>query len=226
MVNHAVSGDSPDEPTDAPSRYKAPLDVRTMDLLSRKTFSDNTNAKINWAVNLYRDWYFERCKVADCDSRIKWSNIESGDIVPANLCYSLSCFLSEVRKKDGSEYPGDSLYQLLICIQFHLERTGRHWKLIDGEEFLSLKFTLDNLMKERAAMGLGKRKSASPISVAQENLLWEKGVLSTAEPDQLRDTLLFLLGLHLALGGGAKSTKTCMHLASTLNCRSKLILRE
>ncbi len=184
------------------SRYKSPLNEVALDLLSRKTFSANTNAKINWAVNLYCDWFFQRCKVPCCDSRIKWSNIEAGEIAKSNLAYALSCFLSEVRKKDGSEYPGDSLYQLIICLQFYLERTGHHWKLIDGEEFLPLKFTLDNLMKERAAMGLGKRKSSSPISIAEENTLWEKGVLGTDCPDTLHDTLLFLLGLHLALRGG------------------------
>ncbi len=56
-------------------------------------------------------------------------------------------------------------------------------------------------MKERTALGLGKRKSSSLISVAEENTLWEKGVLGSTTPDSLRDTLLFLLGLHLALRG-------------------------
>ncbi len=202
VVNDAIAG-MPDVVADSlPSRYKAPLDSVQQDLLSRKTFSDNTNAKINWAVNLYRDWFFQRCKSANCDSRIKWSNIEGQEVTKANLAFALSCFLSEVRKKDGAEYPGETLYQLLISIQFYLEHTGRHWKLIDGEDFIPLKFTLDNLMKERAAMGLGKHKSSSPISVSDENSLWDKGVLGTNDPDTLRDTLLFLLGLHLALRGG------------------------
>ncbi len=202
VVNNAVTG-VPDVVADSlPSRYKAPLDSAQQELLSRKTFSENTNAKINWAVNLYRDWYFERCKSHNCDSRIQWSNLEAQEISKANLAYALSCFLSEVRKRDGSEYPGDTLYQLVVCIQFFLECSGCHWKLIDGEEFIPLKFTLDNLMKECAAMGLGKRKSSSPISVLDENSLWDKGVLGTNTPDTLRDTLLFLLGLHLALQGG------------------------
>ncbi len=209
LVNKAVSGE-PELPVKGPaSCYKPPLPPEKMDMLSKKTFSDNTNCKINWAMNLYCDWYFKRCKAAECDSRIKWSNLESGQLVVANLAYSLSCFISEVRKKDGGEYPGDSLYQLVICIQFHLEHTGRHWKLIDGEDFLPLKFTLDNLMKERAALRLGKRKTSSPISVAQEDELWAKGMLGTSNPDQLRDTMLFLLGLHLALRGGKEHKDLC-----------------
>ncbi len=209
VVNKAVAG-IPDVVADSlQSRYKAPLDQAEQDRLSRKTFSENTNSKINWAVNLYQDWYFEHCKSANCDSRIKWSNLEAQEISKPNLAYSLSCFLSEVWKKDGTDYPGDSLYQLLICIQFFLECSGRHWKLIDGEEFIPLKFTLDNLMKERAALGLGKRKSSSPISVADENVLWEKGILGSNTPDTLCDTLLFLLGLHLALRGGKEHKDLC-----------------
>ncbi len=67
---------------------------------------------------------------------------------------------------------------------------------------MPLKFTLDNLIKERAALKLGKRKLSSPISVAQEDELWAKGVLGTSNLDQLHDTMLFLLGLHLILWGG------------------------
>ncbi len=153
-------------------------------------------------MNLYRDWFFSRCKSANCDSWIKWLNIEAHEVSKPNLAYALRCFLSEVRKKDGGEYPGETLYQLLICLQFYLEHTGHHWKLINSEEFTAVKFTLDNLMKERAALGLGKRKSSSPISVSNKNSLWDQGVLGTNSPDTLCDTLLFLLGLHLALRGG------------------------
>ncbi len=64
-------------------------------------------------------------------------------------------------------------------------------------------------MKERATMGLGKRKSSSPVSVSDENSLWDKGVLGTNDPDTLCDTLLFLLGLHLALRGGKEHKDLC-----------------
>ena len=132
VVNDVITG-MPDVVADSlPSRYKAPLDSVQQDLLSRKTFSDNTNAKINWAMNLYHDCFFQRCKSANCDSQIKWSNIEGQEVTKANLAFALSCFLSEVRKKDGAEYLGETLYHLLVSIQFYLERTGRHWKLIDS----------------------------------------------------------------------------------------------
>ncbi len=68
VVNNAVSGVPDLVPENNVSCYKVPLDSVQQELLSRKTFSENTNAKINWAVNLYRDWYFQRCKSAQCAS--------------------------------------------------------------------------------------------------------------------------------------------------------------
>lgn len=41
-----------------------------------------------------------------------------------------------------------------------------------------------------------------PISVTQEEEMWKSGVLGDSEPNQLHDTLLFLLGNNLALRGG------------------------
>ncbi len=57
-------------------------------------------------------------------------------------------------------------------------------------------------MKEGTALKLRKCKLSSPISVADENKLWDQRVLGSDSPDTLRDTVLFLLGLHLALRGG------------------------
>ncbi len=71
VINKAISGEPDVASDELPSCYKPPWSAEKMDLLLRKTFSDNTNSKINWAVNLYRDWFFKRCKSADCNSQIK-----------------------------------------------------------------------------------------------------------------------------------------------------------
>ncbi len=96
VINKAICGLVDEVSLESESRYKPPLDPDKLELLSRKTFSVNTNSKINWAVNLYCDWYFQRCKSTACNSCIKWSNLDSREISPSNLAYSLSCS-SEVR---------------------------------------------------------------------------------------------------------------------------------
>ena len=42
-----------------------------------------------------------------------------------------------------------TLYEIVMCVQFHLESVGYMWKLLGYEAFVNLKFTLDNVMKER-----------------------------------------------------------------------------
>ncbi len=134
---------------------------------------------------------------------ISWSAItNSAEISKGNLCYALCCFVNEIRKVNGSEYPGATIYQIVICLQFFLEGKGKDWKLLDDPEFLSLRNTVDNVMKERAQMGIGERKKSQPISLSQEDLMWQQGILGSDTPDKLRDTVLYLLGVNLALRGG------------------------
>lgn len=56
-------------------------------------------------------------------------------------------------------------------------------------------------MKMRARQGIGRKESSDAISLEQEDLLWGKGILGESTPDQLRETVLFLLGVNLALRG-------------------------
>ena len=79
-----------------------------------------------------------------------------------------------------------------------------YWKLLDksDENFVDLAMVLDNTMKQRVKMGLGRVKSATPISFNMEEQMWSSGVLGCSNPQQLRDTVLFLLGINLALRCG------------------------
>ena len=59
-------------------------------------------------------------------------------------------------------------------------------------------------MKERHAMGLGVKKSSSVISLGQEKELFAKGLLGVECPEKLLRTVIYMLGLHLALHGGVE----------------------
>ncbi len=45
--------------------------------------------------------------------------------------------------------------------------------------------------------------------MTEEEVMWETGILGEAEPNQLQDTVLFLLGVNLALRGGQEHK--CLH---------------
>ena len=38
--------------------------------------------------------------------------------------YSVSRFIFEVRNSNGTEYPADTLYSLVMCIQLYMEQLG------------------------------------------------------------------------------------------------------
>jgi hypothetical protein len=169
-----------------------------------KHFATATDGKVQWAVNRYDAWYRWRMTKEPVDCRIKRTHFKNNwkEVSESDVCYSLIRFVSEITKKDGGDYPGRTLYELIIMLQFKLEGKGVYWKLLDGDEFITLRNTVDFLMKERAAKGLGVRNSSLPATLAIQSRLWDLGVLGSDTPEKLRDTLQFLLGYHFALRGG------------------------
>ena len=106
---------------------------------------------------------------------------------------------------NGNEYPGKTLYQLVVSIQRYLNEQDINWKLVDGPDFKNLRVVLDNLLKERALQNIGITKhQAQFIPVEFENELWEKGILGEETPEKLRNTVLFLVGINCALHAGDK----------------------
>ncbi len=174
-----------------------------MELLSHKNFAVNMENKIYWATQLYSDWWFEHLRKPDCNPRIRWCNLKEVKLLnKANFAIAMCLFILEVCKKDGTDYPWSSLRQLVLMIQFYLEKYSLCWKLLDDDAFFSLRNTLDNLMKERCAAGLGEKCSSDAIRFEAEEILWSKSILGSSSPDQLRDTVLYLVGLNFTLRGG------------------------
>ena len=58
-------------------------------------------------------------------------------------------------------------------------------KLLRDDEFIQLKKCLDNRMKELLSQGMWiEKKQAEPITVDEENLTWENGILATTFPEK------------------------------------------
>ena len=55
-----------------------------------------------------------------------------------NLSYALCQFITEICKLDGSDFPGKTLYDIVICIQFYLETYGFNCKLVGGTYFKNI----------------------------------------------------------------------------------------
>ena len=167
-------------------------------------FSDSAR-KLSFCVV---SWKISTCDFKTIASEVHQWNQRRNVIVckldKINLEFALSKFIAEVTKvKDGSDYLGRTLYQMIVSIQKHLNESGCNWKLVDGPDFGSLRNVLDNVMKERAANNIGLvKRQAEYISLDFEDKLWNYGILGEDSPDKLRDTVLFLLGINLALCAG------------------------
>ncbi len=87
----------------------------------------------------------------------------------------------------------------------YLESKGYFYRFFEDKEFSDLKFMCDNIMKERAKVGLGSYvKQVEVLSFDQEEYLWQHGFLGSSNPEQLLHTLVFLLCMHCALHAGAE----------------------
>ena len=65
-------------------------------------------------------------------------------------------FILEIRKENGEQYPSSSMYDLISGLSLYLERElGFTDKLVSGT-FRAVRNTLDNVMKERTAEGVGE----------------------------------------------------------------------
>ncbi len=170
--------------------------------LSWKSFAESTERKILWGVDLFHEWRFSHLTKDYCPTEILYGDIDSLNVSKADLAYSVCAFLNEVKRKDGAEFGGKGLYQLVLMLQFYLEKRGLMWKLIEDDEFSTVKFTLDNLMKAHCADRTSVTNSVKSIGFSEEDKMWQSNVLGEDEPAKLRDTVMFLIGLTCALRGG------------------------
>ena len=176
--------------------------------LSNKQFAEQSKRKIRWAVNLYCDWRKVRMQDSMCASAISRADLDVVvDLYKEDLAYALARFIREIKKLNGEEYPPNTLREVIIMIQMHLNQNGIFWKLLDDSVFVFLRNVLDNTMKERTAQGLGIKQSSSVISLTHEVTMFDKGALGEENPEQLLRTVVYMLGLHLALRGGMEHNR-------------------
>lgn len=178
-----------------PDRF---VHVEDVDEFIQKGIPENTKAKVQWAVRIFKAWHDTwKCRT---DGGLKvFNDYEEMSVNEVNFC--LKHFFVEVRKVNGEVYPPRTLKQIAAAIQHDLQHNKKlHVSIFLDREFIEARDALDAAMKHSAREGAVKpTKRASTVSYSQEDALWENGTFGVGSPQQLVDTLIYHLGLHLAL---------------------------
>ena len=115
----------------------------------------------------------------------------------------LPVFILSLRKEDGKEYPGSTVFQLVCGLQRYLEFKGRIVQFFKDVIFKDIKYAVDNTMQQRTREGVGiTKQKVDIVSIDQENYLWEKGFLGSQDGEHLLNAVFWVIGIHFGLRGG------------------------
>ena len=191
----------PPPPAVASCEFKLPLPQEDLVELSHKNFSAETMKRIRWVRKMYHEWcsYRHGLGLEYIHCHLKDRATTTAETLKFALCH----FITEVKKINGDDFPGKTLYHIVVCIQFHLEFLSFAFKIINDPAFKDLKFTLDNTMKAQVSQEIGLTvKRVEVFSAMDEDLLWSIGMLGMDNPDQLLSTVIFFMGKGFALCTG------------------------
>ena len=165
---------------------------------------DASKPKIKWAVGAYKRWRAFRSeifhqryttKVTHYNREIKAIDISAKDVdeLQADLCD----FIVEIRKENREQYPSSSIYDLISGLSLYLEREhGFTNKLVSGA-FRSVRNTLEDIMKERTAEGVGAGQRGTPSWKNMSRYCWKRVRWGRTVQTSLGKQYFFKFGLGL-----------------------------
>ena len=180
-----------------PSRFVVP---KAVEEAKQAAIPKETKKDTAWCAKIWNDWSSQRN-----------SSSASGEHVPdiANMEITqlqrwMSRFVLEIRKKDGTPYPPESIYHIVCGIMRFVRLNGKpEVDFFRDQAFAEFRTVLDAEMKRLKAAGIGSRAhKAEPLTPEEEEMLWEKGVLGDHSPQALLNTVFYQNDANFALRSG------------------------
>ncbi|KAK6188604.1 hypothetical protein SNE40_004747 [Patella caerulea] len=190
--------DMPCVTRDNKGRFSSPVKQADLENIQKCSVPIKTRNNNKWVLNLWKDWvdnrnskpetYFEKGKLIPTD--INTLNDEE-------LQFWLQRFIVEIRRKDGTNYPPNTLVQIVSGLQRYIKndcnRNNVHILRDDDEKFSTFRKILDSEMKRLTSLGFGtKVKSCEPVL---------PGVFSMNTAEGLSNAIFFYNGKAFAFRG-------------------------
>ena len=141
---------------DIDSRFDRLLCESDIQERARECVPAATRYKDEWAVRAFETWRSNREKISRHDESVRSFKTRLENMSADELNESMPYFLFEVKKQDGQEYPANYLHGLVRGIQRYLKtQCGKNFHFSNDDSFHKLRTSLDAVMKERSAAGIG-----------------------------------------------------------------------
>ena len=164
----------------------------------------NTAKSTSWAFKVFTSWRAETSEGALSGNECPRDLLETGDV--AKLNEWLPLFVSEVRRQDGHPYPPKRIHQILAGLQrYMLEKNPLAPKFLDTNDkrFHRIHGVCDTVYRELHQQGVGTSvRHAAVITAAEEDALWETGVIAITSPISLQHAVFYYVGKRFCIRGG------------------------
>lgn len=191
------------EKKEAQGRFVSPK--KRMDEYEKAFCPQNTKVNTHWAVNNFSAWqrdYNTRHPEKPCPDDLLLSDSAS------DVASWLEKYVLSTRKKTGEPYLPKMVYLLLCGLQCYMkEEKVCAMNIFDrnNPDFKRLYYTCDNYFWELRANGVGSQSRPTEVlTPADEEKLWQTGVLSVETPKGLLNAVFFYNGKNFMLRGGAE----------------------
>ena len=190
-------------PLSPSSRFNETVTEDMIEQSAKGIIPKGTAKATSWAIHTFHEWITQRNR--------RNSEVFPSDLFdkpyPINVIIScLQRFVSEARRVDGMPYPPKTLYQILCGLLRHArEHQSNPPNFLDRKDtrFKKLHGTCDSVFHTLREQGVGAdKKSAKVITKADEDELWELGVLNCTSAEGLQKAIFYYVGKVCCLRGG------------------------